>query len=312
MQPDDLAFATRALELVTPELVRLGEARRYNKLLADLYFEQQRFSDLESLANSRGDIKTHFFSYLPTDARSPFVRDDLGPGAYDNWLERFNRQFTRNDLLPVRLEAGEQVPFNRLTAPPVQGPQPEGPLVTVIMTSFKPPREDILQSARSILAQSWRNLELLIVDDASPEEYGPVLDELEALDPRLQVLRLDTNGGTYVARNVGIARARGEFVTGQDADDWSHPQRLETQVNHLLRNPRRPGNQVYTVNMTEDLVRVRRGYTPSYRARRLSWFEPGSCGKWAATSRLVRLPTTNCATGFRHTAAARSTPSKNP
>lgn len=267
LEPKDTAFATKALELSLPALGSRPEGKRLAKLLAELYFEQQRYRDLESLARRRRSIRAHFHSYITVDAASPFVRDDLDDAAEARWLRRFNWQFTRRDLKPVYLRDGDEVPFNRLTSAPSQSvpdeePAPVGPLVTVIMTSFKPQRGDVLQAARSILEQTWTNVEVLVVDDASPEEYVPVLEELDQLDKRLRVIRLKVNGGTYVARNVGLAQARGEFITGQDSDDWSHPQRVETQVNDLLENPQRPGNQVYTVNMTEDLVRVRRGYGP--------------------------------------------------
>lgn len=276
-EPEDAAFATKALEMALPALGGRPAGRRFAKLLAELYFEQQRHADLESLARRRPSVRSHFHSYLTVDAASPFVRDDLDQAAKDRWLRRFNWQFTRRDLKPVYLRPGDEVPFNRLTSAPSESapsefvpsqsspqeePVTENPLVTVIMTSFRPRRGDVMQAARSILEQTWTNVELLIVDDASPAEYTPVLDELEQLDQRLQVIRLETNGGTYAARNVGIAQARGDFITGQDADDWSHPQRIETQVQDLLDNPQRPGNQVYTVNMTEDLVRIRRGYGP--------------------------------------------------
>ncbi|WP_158583064.1 glycosyltransferase family 2 protein [Nesterenkonia natronophila] len=259
---NDTVFATRALETVTSSDLSDVEGNRFSKLLAELYFEQGRFNDLSALATRYPDIRTHFHSYLTVDAVSPFRGNDLGEDEYERWLRRFNWQFSRNDLKTVHLYEGNDVPFNRLTSQPELGPQPTGPLVTVIMTSFKPIRGDVLQATRSILEQTWRPLELLIVDDASPSEYGGVLDEVEELDERVRVIRLQVNGGTYAARNVGIAQAKGDFITGQDSDDWSHPQRIQTQVNDLLHNPHRPGNQVYTVNMTEDLVRIRRGYGP--------------------------------------------------
>lgn len=266
VEPDDTEFATKALELALHALGPAPQTKRLAKLLAELYFEQQRYDEVETLGTRRRSVRAHFYSYLTVDAASPFVREDLDEAGRQRWLRRFNWQFTQRGLKPVHLRAGDEVPFNRLASlgdpDPGPDPGPEGPLVTVIMTSFKPVRADVLQAARSILEQTWTHLELIVVDDASPSEYAPVLDDLEGMDERLRVIRLETNGGTYVARNVGIAQAQGEFITGQDADDWSHPQRIETQVTDLLENPHRPGNQVYTVNMTEDLVRIRRGYGP--------------------------------------------------
>lgn len=260
---DDSEFATRLLELGLPHInVQSRAGYRFHRTLAELYFEQRNFAALDPFLREHRGVRGYFHSYIPTDASSPFVRGDHGHRRRKKWLTGFNRQFVHNRLLPVSLREGSEKPFNRLITPRVHGPQRAGPKVTVILTAYKPVRDDILQSARSILAQTWENLELLIVDDASPESYRRVLDELQALDGRVQVIRLRTNGGTYQARNAGIAQSSGEFITGQDADDWSHPQRLETQVNHLLRHPGCPGNQVNTVNMGEDLVRIRRGYMP--------------------------------------------------
>ena len=264
LEDSDTRTAVALLERTLPGLEAAGiSSQRFHRLLAELHFDQRNFSALNAYLAENPGVRTYFHGYLPVDAQNPAVRKGRTSAAERNkWLAGFNRQFTDRGLIPVQLQEGPGDPFNRLTTPPVHGPAAPGPKVTVIMTSFQPVKEDILLSARSILAQTWQNLELLVVDDASPEEYSAVLAEVEALDARVRVIRLQTNGGTYTARNVGIAEAGGEFITGQDADDWSHPQRIETQVNHLIRDPCCPGNQVYTVNMTADLVRVRRGYHP--------------------------------------------------
>lgn len=263
LREGDTEFAIRALEKCLPQLKSSpSEYNRLNKLYAELLFEDKRFEEFDRLMSERPWLGRYFYGYLNTDGRSPFVRPHRSAMPFNRWLSAFNLQFRANNLASVTLRQGSDVPYNRLETPTFIGPRTQEPLATVIMTTFNPSREDVLQSARSILNQSWQAIELLVVDDASAAEYGPVLDELAALDSRVEVIRLETNGGTYAARNVGIERASGDFITGQDADDWSHPQRIETQVNDLIRHSERPGNQVYTVNMTEDLVRIRRGYHP--------------------------------------------------
>ncbi|TLP93049.1 glycosyltransferase [Nesterenkonia salmonea] len=263
LQDGDTEFAILALEKSLPQLKSSpSEYNRLNKLYTELLFEEQRFAELDQHLDKHPWLSHYFYGYLATDGRSPFIRSRRDAHPLQRWQWGFNLQFRANNLASITLRQGSEVPFNRMETPTFSGPRTQEPLVTVIMTTFNPTREDVLQSARSILSQSWQAIELLIVDDASSAEYAPILNELAALDSRVEVIRLGTNGGTYVARNVGIERAAGEFITGQDADDWSHPQRIETQVNHLLRNSACPGNQVYTVNMTEDLVRIRRGYHP--------------------------------------------------
>lgn len=108
-----------------------------------------------------------------------------------------------------------------------------GPLVTVLMTAFNA-APFVETAVRSVLAQSYANLELLIVDDASTDETGGILAGLAAEDSRVRFLRSGVNLGTYGAKNLALPLARGDFVTCHDADDWSHPHKLERQVQVLL------------------------------------------------------------------------------
>src|SRR5699024_7337344 len=131
-----------------------------------------------------------------------------------------------------------------------------------IMTSYKPNREEFLLAAESILKQTWRNLELIIVDDATPGEPPKVLEDIEHSDDRVKVLRLETNGGTYVARNIGFHHAMGDYVTGQDSDDWSHPERIARQVDYLEATPSAPAVVTRAIRTDENLVRVVPGISP--------------------------------------------------
>lgn len=108
----------------------------------------------------------------------------------------------------------------------------EGPLVSVIMPVYNPGPEVEL-AVRSILRQSWRNLEVLIVDDGSLKGLD-TLAQLPNLDDRITLIRLPYNRGAYSARNEGLRAAQGELVTCHDADDWAHPMRIELQAEDLL------------------------------------------------------------------------------
>src|SRR5699024_2914297 len=107
-----------------------------------------------------------------------------------------------------------------------------GQLVSVIMPVYQP-TEDILIAVDSILRQSWTDLELLIIDDGSSTDHNELLRHVVGLDERIRFISQEDNRGTYTARNTGIAAAKGEYVAFQDADDWSHPQRLELQLQPL-------------------------------------------------------------------------------
>ena len=109
-----------------------------------------------------------------------------------------------------------------------------GPLVSIIMPAWNA-EAHIRAAANTILQQSWTNLELLIVDDASSDGTWRVLQNLAAEDDRVRIHRNSRNLGPYVCKNFALREARGAYVTGQDADDWSHPQRIERHVTHFLK-----------------------------------------------------------------------------
>lgn len=113
------------------------------------------------------------------------------------------------------------------------------PLVTVIVTTYNM-EQYIEQSLRSLAGQSYRPLEILVVDDASKDGTLAVLQRLKNEIPNLRVLSQRRNAGTYVARNLGIRGARGSLITFNDADDISHPDRIRRQVDLWRRRAVNP------------------------------------------------------------------------
>lgn len=261
---EDSVFALEALRWANRHLPEKPSFMRYRKLEAELLAEVGRFSEAQDLAEHSPYLRDLYYSYISVDLKNPFVRNSAD--MYAEWFEGFNRPFRALGMRPVALTRSASKPFDRLASQPLHGPEPVGgPLVSVVMTVFKPDRDAVLLSAQSILRQSWKRLELIVVDDASPSEYEAIVDELANLDPRVRLVQLSENGGTYRARNVGLGKALGEYVTGQDADDWSHPDRILTQVNFLERNPHIPGVVTYGIRTDENLQRLWRGQLPHRR-----------------------------------------------
>ena len=112
----------------------------------------------------------------------------------------------------------------------------DGPLVSVIMTAYNV-EHLVKTSIMSILNQSYRNLELIVVDDCSTDGTLEALRLMESEDERMQVIAKDKNDGTYVSKNIGLLHAKGEFVAFQDSDDWSHPDRLGKSIAVLESEP---------------------------------------------------------------------------
>lgn len=106
--------------------------------------------------------------------------------------------------------------------------------VSVIVPLYKAGRW-LNRCATSILEQSHRNIELIIVDDGSPDDSGARAEAYTGPDPRARTLHI-THGGVSAARNVGLDAATGDFVLFVDADDELHPQALELMLNMALKS----------------------------------------------------------------------------
>ncbi|RKN48514.1 bifunctional glycosyltransferase/CDP-glycerol:glycerophosphate glycerophosphotransferase [Micromonospora endolithica] len=85
----------------------------------------------------------------------------------------------------------------------------------------------------SILGQPETDIEVIGVDDCSPDDSGDILAEYAARDPRVEVIRLPENVGLGPARNVGLDRATGRYVWFVDADDWLVPDCLTAVADRL-------------------------------------------------------------------------------
>src|SRR5690349_19913154 len=108
----------------------------------------------------------------------------------------------------------------------------DGPLVSVVIPVYNGERF-VVEAVLSILAQTFRDLECIVVDDGSTDRTPELLAIEQTGDPRLVVHRQPTNMGFRAALNTGCALARGELVARMDADDVSLPNRLERQVQFL-------------------------------------------------------------------------------
>lgn len=109
------------------------------------------------------------------------------------------------------------------------------PVVSVIMPTFND-RRVIGDAIQSIVDQTFGSWELLVVDDASTDGTADFVAK-NFPDPRISVIRMESNSGSGICRNRAIAAARGAFVAVMDADDISLPQRLELQVEQLTLDP---------------------------------------------------------------------------
>jgi glycosyltransferase involved in cell wall biosynthesis len=106
----------------------------------------------------------------------------------------------------------------------------DNPLVSVVLPTHN--RAALVKRAiLSVLAQTYENFELLVVNDASTDDTAEVLATVK--DPRLRVFNCEVNKGAAAARNLGIASGKGEMFSFHDDDDIWFPHKLERQVTAL-------------------------------------------------------------------------------
>lgn len=143
-------------------------------------------------------------------------------------------------------------------------PQVEGPLVSILMTTYRTGARASV-AIESLLNQTYRNIEIIVVDDASGDDTPDLVAEWARKDARVRLLRLPSNGGTYLAKSMGLKLARGEFVTCHDSDDWSHPVKIERQVQPLLEDAALIATTSHWVRMQDDGIFYARPVHPLMR-----------------------------------------------
>lgn len=148
------------------------------------------------------------------------------------WEIQTNAWLQHQTSVAARLRPGDGPRFLRLQFDQIPMVQREEK-ITVIMAAYNA-ADTIRPAVRSILDQSWRNIELIVVNDKSTDCTGEFLNELAGNDARMVVLHNPKNVGPYVCRNLALTIATGDFVTGHDADDLALPDRLDRQVRPML------------------------------------------------------------------------------
>jgi glycosyltransferase involved in cell wall biosynthesis len=111
----------------------------------------------------------------------------------------------------------------------------EGALVSVVIPVYNGERF-IGGTLASALAQTYRPLEVVVVDDGSTDRTADIIEDVAARDSRVRFFR-SKNSGPAAARNFGISQARGTLISMLDADDLWHPEKISRQVEKMNASP---------------------------------------------------------------------------
>jgi teichuronic acid biosynthesis glycosyltransferase TuaG len=108
-------------------------------------------------------------------------------------------------------------------------------LVSIIVPAYRA-ASYIGQTIESVLAQTYRDWEMLIADDCSPDNTRGVVAEWAARDSRIRLIALEQNGGPAAARNAALQQASGRWIAFLDSDDTWLPAKLERSLAHAQTN----------------------------------------------------------------------------
>lgn len=161
-----------------------------------------------------------------------------------------NEYFTKHGLLPVASE----VPW-MFTKREGINLRVEGPKVSVLMTCFNA-EKTVDVAVQSIIEQTYSNIQLLIIDDASTDGTYEKLKNIKIKYPEknLLILKNSCNCGTYASKTklLKFIDRDAFYLTCMDSDDWSHPQKIEYQVKNLIANPDQVANISYWIRFNRN------------------------------------------------------------
>ncbi len=205
------------------------------------------------LASGRAASAAASLAQLPADdADATLARANAAPDD-DARLAVINGLYAAAGLAPlVRTDPAAPLGLYTIATAPAAPGLPDIGKVSVIIPAYKA-EGFIAHAIRGLQQQTYRNLEILVVDDCSPDGTLDVVRRLAQDDPRIIPLQAPRNGGAYPARNIGLQHATGDFLTTHDADDWSHAQKIEQQLAPLAADPAAMASAVHWVRCRPDL-----------------------------------------------------------
>lgn len=124
-------------------------------------------------------------------------------------------------------------------------------LITVIIPVYNV-EQYVAEAVLSICNQTYKNLQIIVVDDCSTDFTYDVVQEIAKKDSRIVLLRNKTNSKIVKTLNLGLQYAHGEYIARMDGDDISAPERIEKQLEFLINNPQYSlvGSHVYTIDQS--------------------------------------------------------------
>ena len=160
------------------------------------------------------------------------------------------------------------------------------PKISVIMSIYNG-MPYLEQAVESVLNQTYKNFEFIIVDDASADDTLKYLKSLK--DRRIKLIRNKKNLGLAVSLNIALRQARGDFVARMDADDISLSMRFEEQINFLQKHPTIGicGSFVNVIDETDKIIgKIKKPTSDKEIKKELFWLTPLLHPTWFAKKKI--------------------------
>ena len=192
---------------------------------------------------------------------------DKGYSEFE-WQQAVNQMYRAAKISRISLDSTKPG-LEGLSTEGVVERSVDGPLVSILIPTFNGASR-IHVALDCLTKQTWKNLEIIVIDDGSSAEQFAALKEVTSKYPDVRLLQSEKNLGAYAARNKGLQASRGKFITVHDDDDWSHAQKIEIQATRLLENPNLVATFSKHVRISEELKFVRINRFPQYSQKNLS------------------------------------------
>jgi len=143
------------------------------------------------------------------------------------------------------------------------------PLVSVIMPNYNYAKY-IGKSIESVLNQSYKNIQLIVIDDCSTDNSVNIIKAYKEKDDRILLLQNTANSGVIFSRNQGIEHAKGEYIMMLDPDDYLQPGKIEIQVKAMLENNSNLSfTDINIIDVDDNSIKTRKHAFPQYNYKAL-------------------------------------------
>jgi glycosyltransferase involved in cell wall biosynthesis len=239
----------------------------------------------------------HEIAQACTEAGTAAVCDRARLGVARNGgvggLRAIRRTLRGNDG-DLRRQQQPLVSSSHAATPARPAPEQTAPLVSIILPTYN--RAATLDRAiASVLAQSYKNFELLVIDDGSTDATPALVKAMK--DDRIRFLQQDENQGVAAARNRGLSAAKGRLIAFLDSDDAWMPAKLDRQVSLMQSSPERVG-LIYTglvIRQTGGMIDT---WTPTARGNVLVDILRRNVVHFGTSSTMIRAEAAEAVGGF--------------